>query len=57
MAGSAEGDATDPAAQALENLVTELDACIAELQHARARSESLLAETAVRPSVARGRDR
>ena len=34
--------ATDPAAQALERLVTELDACIAELQHARTRSENLL---------------
>lgn len=44
MAGSPEGDATDPATRALENLVTELDACIAELQHARTRSESLLAK-------------
>ena len=34
--------ATDPAAQALERLVTELDACIAQLQHARTRSQSLL---------------
>ena len=42
MAGSPEGDATDPATRALENLVTELDACIAELQHARTRSENLL---------------
>ena len=44
VAGSPEGDATDPATRALENLVTELDACIAELQHARSRSESLLAK-------------
>jgi cytochrome P450 len=36
---SAEGDA---AARALEDLVTELDACIAELQRARVRSETLL---------------
>jgi hypothetical protein len=42
VAGSPRGGADDPAAQALENLVTELDACIAELQHARTRSESLL---------------
>jgi hypothetical protein len=44
MAASPDGVAADPAAQALENLVTELDACIAELQHARSRSESLLAK-------------
>jgi hypothetical protein len=44
VAASPEGGATEPAARALENLVTELDACIAELQHARARSESLLAK-------------
>ena len=42
MAGSPEGAAADPAARALENLVTELDACIAELEHARTRSASLL---------------
>ena len=32
----------DPAARALESLATELDACIAELQHARTRSMRLL---------------
>ncbi len=42
MAGSPQDGATDPATLALENLVTELDACIAELQHARARSQTLL---------------
>lgn len=41
MAGTPQG-APDPAAQALEHLVTELDACIAELQRARTRSQSLL---------------
>ena len=41
MAATPRG-AADPAAQALERLVTELDACIAELEHARARSQSLL---------------
>ena len=34
--------AADPAARALEKLVTELDACIVELQHARDRSVRLL---------------
>ena len=34
--------ATDPATEALERLVTELDACIAELQHASTRSARLL---------------
>jgi hypothetical protein len=46
MAGSpkraATAPATDPAERALETLVTELDACIAELQHARSRSTILL---------------
>jgi hypothetical protein len=42
MAASRDRSAPDPAARALENLVTELDACIGELQRARARSESLL---------------
>jgi hypothetical protein len=42
VAGSPQDGATDPATLALENLVTELDACIAELQHARARSQTLL---------------
>ncbi len=42
MAGSPQSDASDPAARALESLLTELDACIAELQHARTRSASLL---------------
>lgn len=42
MSGSPEGDSTDAAARALERLVTELDACIAELQRARLRSEALL---------------
>ena len=42
MRGSPDGGGTDPAVRALEDLVTELDACIAELQHARARSSSLL---------------
>ena len=41
MAGTPKG-ASDPAARALEHLVTELDACIAELQHARTRSQKLL---------------
>src|SRR5688572_16058781 len=41
VAGTPKG-APDPAAVALEKLVTELDACIAELQHARTRSQSLL---------------
>jgi hypothetical protein len=44
VAASPEGVAADPAARAHENLVTELDACIAELQHARNRSENLLAK-------------
>ena len=40
---SAPNDPTsDPAIRALENLVTELDACIAELEHARTRSVRLL---------------
>ena len=34
--------AADPATRALESLLTELDACIAELQRARARSATLL---------------
>ena len=42
MAASRNRSASDPAARALETLVTELDACIAELQHARTRSQSLL---------------
>ena len=42
MADAPKDGAGDPAAGALERLVTELDACIAELRHARARSESLL---------------
>ena len=42
MAGPPKGFPGDPAANALANLVTELDACIAELQHARIRSENLL---------------
>ena len=41
MAGTPKR-APDPAAVALEKLVSELDACIAELQHARTRSQSLL---------------
>lgn len=41
MSGRPEGG-SDPAAHALESLVTELDACIAQLQHARSRSMSLL---------------
>ena len=44
MSDSPHGDATDPAARALEDLVTELDACIAELQRARTRSANLLAK-------------
>ena len=44
MTGSPDGAGTDPAMRALEDLVTELDACIAELEHARARSSSLLAK-------------
>jgi hypothetical protein len=42
VAGSPKGVSADPAARALENLVTELDACIAELQRARTRSQNLL---------------
>lgn len=42
MSASRNGNAPDPAALALENLVTELDACIAELRHARTRSQNLL---------------
>ena len=34
--------AGDPATRALENLVVELDSCIAQLQHARTRSARLL---------------
>jgi hypothetical protein len=34
----------DRAAQALERLVAELDTCIAELEHARTRAESLLTQ-------------
>ena len=44
MAGSRNGRVSDPAIGALEDLVTELDACIAELQRARTRSESLVEE-------------
>lgn len=44
MAGSPAHPSTDPATQALEKLVTELDACIAELEHARTRSLRLLEE-------------
>jgi hypothetical protein len=35
---------SDPAARALETLVTELDRCIVELTQARARAENLLRE-------------
>jgi hypothetical protein len=42
VAGSPKDTAADPATRALERLVSELDACIAELQHARNRSERLL---------------
>jgi hypothetical protein len=42
VAASRNRSAPDPAAEALEKLVTELDACIAELQRARTRSQSLL---------------
>lgn len=42
MAGSPARRTTDPATRALEDLVTELDACIAELERARARSSRLL---------------
>lgn len=42
MAASPEGVAPDPAARALADLVTELDACISELEHARTRSITLL---------------
>ncbi len=35
---------SDPAAGALETLVTELDRCIVELTRARARAETLLRE-------------
>jgi hypothetical protein len=42
VAESPKGVSADPAARALENLVTELDACIAELQRARTRSQNLL---------------
>ena len=42
MAGSPENTGTEPATRALVNLVSELDACIAELEHARARSVRLL---------------
>ncbi len=42
MAGSPQSGASDPATRALESLLTELDACIAELQHARTRSARLL---------------
>ena len=45
MTDDAEGpDASDAAEQALAELVIELDACIAELQRARIRSEKLLAQ-------------
>ena len=42
MAGSPEDAAAELAEHALENLVTELDACIAELERARHRSKTLL---------------
>ncbi len=42
MADSSASDASDPATRALEDLVIELDACIARLEHARTRSASLL---------------
>ena len=41
MAGSPKS-AADPATRALESLLTELDACITELQHARVRAQRLL---------------
>ena len=42
MAGSPTSTPADPAVAALEHLVAELDTCIAELEHARTRSQSLL---------------
>ncbi|MGY2078417.1 hypothetical protein [Modestobacter sp. SYSU DS0657] len=36
------GTPDDPAARALAQLVTELDACVAQLEHARDRAEKLL---------------
>jgi hypothetical protein len=42
MADSTTPTGDDAAARALEGLVTELDACIAELQRARTRSKTLL---------------
>jgi hypothetical protein len=42
VADSTAPAAGDAAARALEGLVTELDACIGELQRARTRSEELL---------------
>jgi hypothetical protein len=42
VADSTTPTGDDAAARALERLVTELDACIAELQRARTRSETLL---------------
>jgi hypothetical protein len=42
VAGSKKGTEGDAATRALEDLVTQLDACIVELQRARARSEALL---------------
>jgi hypothetical protein len=42
VAASRSRSAPDPASRALESLVTELDACIAELQRARTRSQNLL---------------
>ena len=44
MAGSPTDAAADAATGALQKLVTELDACIAELCRARIRSENLLEE-------------
>jgi hypothetical protein len=42
VADSTTPTGDDAAARALEGLVTELDACIAELQRARTRSKTLL---------------
>ena len=39
-----EGRPGDAAARALEDLVTQLDRCVEELTHARARAEKLLRE-------------
>ena len=42
--GDQHSDPRDPAEAALAALVTQLDACIAQLQHARQRAERLLAQ-------------